>query len=152
MVDYDLEAAAAHAWYEFAMIEFAWQRLSEVLRPTDHSDARKEQLIYLEAFLLHYRVVLDFLSPRGRPWSSDILASHFLGSEIDLKAPIEHRTYIDKNLAHLTTARLRSEPLTWPVPEMVLSMRKCWLRFLSELEASTHPERRAWFEHPAVRG
>ena len=62
----------------------------------------------IEVFALHLRNLLDFFAPRGTPWETDALASHFYEGWEPPKLN-EHlkqaRWMADKHVAHLTSDR-----------------------------------------------
>lgn len=101
--------------------------------------------LFLEALLLHTRVLRDFFLSDGRP--DDILVTDFLPVTPRFKLPVllssSTRKRLDKLLAHASFVRprLRKE---WPVPAIQQEVVQAWLLFLERLEKHD-PTARAWF-------
>lgn len=98
---------------------------------------------YLEAFLIHYRNLLEFLAPSkaAREDADTITALDFL--EIDLEAPVGYRTRIHKKLAHMSRTR-RDPDNDWDPSEMLARLEVAWRRFI-EVMSAVHPDRVSWF-------
>ena len=74
----------------------------------------------LESFLVHYRILAEFLCKKKRGWPDQILAADFLG-----KAPVAdnhaintRRDDCDKWLSHLSTCRMPNKKPDWNIPAM----------------------------------
>jgi hypothetical protein len=72
----------------------------------------------VEALALHFRNVIDFLYPRGGMRADDVVAAHFLpAGDWDAIRPvlstslIDARSRGDKEMMHLTTARIFGTPV-----------------------------------------
>ncbi len=102
---------------------------------------------FLESFLLHYRNILDFLSPRPRARSADVQATAFLPAGSSLSAPTKYRDPIDKRLSHITAYRTSVDPSNraWNPAAMLVELEVSWNDFIAAL--GTHrPGQRTWFE------
>ena len=99
----------------------------------------------LECFLLHTRVLVDFLikEPKG----DDVSAKHYFEDEEEwtqLKCP-EHLDYqrLNKTLAHLTYKRSEYGPHNlWNITQIRREVESIWKSFWDKLPS----ERREWFE------
>jgi hypothetical protein len=144
---------AEHVVYEVGMMWNAVERLKSLRSEVNNREFHRsnprwevENNAYLESFLIHYRNVMDFLSPRGSVKPDDITAGPFINKGLAHRipdTPIDHRTAIDKFLAHLSKTR-GSYDMKWPVQEMLDGMVSALSRFLDQLD----PDRRAWFVEP----
>ena len=117
------EQASALVAYEYRTMI----RIAEMLEKIDlagpeeyesDEDFEFEMRVYLEAFLVHYRNLLDFLSPRKSLRSTDITAGPFIGEPRRHhlpSVPIEYRDDIDKRLSHISTERGDGQQ-EWEVP------------------------------------
>ncbi len=81
---------------------------------------------FTEAFLVHYRNLIDFLSPRKTKHPSDITAADFAPGFVSTKAPTRYRDRIDKSLSHLSTSRGDVEDKSWNLTEMLMEMEEAW--------------------------
>jgi hypothetical protein len=103
-----------HLWYEIDMLVGVGKYLSisTVVGGPTPDDARRINNLLVEGFGIHFRNVIDFLY-LDRPEPTDVVASDFCtpGSWEDVRPPIcaaltSARTRANKELAHLTTARI----------------------------------------------
>jgi len=139
------EAYASHVVYEYRMLRLAYVGLQDCAAGTP------AHIIYLEAFALHYRVLLDFFLPEGRTRPSDILASDFIGQNVSI--PQDHRKDLNRWLAHLTKDRIGvflGERKGWPIGEMLRDVEAAWQHFLAQL-GEVDAARVAWFADPQLR-
>lgn len=141
--DKTLQQMAAIVAYEYRMMSEAADLLADL------PPGSVQHVLALEGFLLHYRNLLDFLSPRNQQ-PTDIVWSHFVNRPIVVSD--EHRWDLNKWLAHLTTERLQAfqgNGKGWPVDQMWSDVDAAWQEFLQVVE-SEHPGRSAWFTTPLV--
>jgi hypothetical protein len=148
-----LRAGAKLIEYELAMLAEAarlWtDGLAEYSRPN-----KMQRRIVTDVFLLHARNLLDFVSPRPNPRSTDVLAEHYESSwscpgrtGIANYTIDEWRARIDKLLAHVTYDRhgilesIGEEP-RWPIEELYREITGRIDEFLESLPES----RRVWFK------
>ena len=145
------EQAAALVAYEYRTMLATAEALETIdLEVTDSEYDEGWELqerVYLEAFLVHYRNLLDFLSPRKKKLDPrDITAGPFLGKPQDHRlqgVPNDYRDAIDKRLSHLSTARGNGQH-DWPGSTMRDRLRVSYEAFLNLLM----DERKRWFTHP----
>lgn len=109
-------------------VSYEWDRLRFCAAVVSVADPGRFHDVFLEGFLLHYRNVLDFLSPRPSARGSDILASDFVEGFVSKSAPVEYRGAIDKHLAHLSRERLTNKQ-EWPVSKMLDQIERSWTEF-----------------------
>ena len=81
---------------------------------------------FTEAFLVHYRNLIDFLSPRKTTHPNDITAAGFSPGFVSTKAPTQYRDRIDKSLSHVSRARGDVEDKSWNLPQMLIEMEAAW--------------------------
>jgi len=114
--------------------------------PYLQDDERRMRYLLLEDFLLHARVLCDFLFTK--PISDDVSAKDFFDNpnewekkEADLCPYFaKNRKRVNKKLAHLTYSRL-TEANEWDITSIYSELAKAWQQFLSALPADTQ----AWF-------
>lgn len=138
------EALATHVVYEYRMM------LHAVVVIQREAQGTMVHILALEAFGIHYRILLHFFKPR-RIDPSDVLARRYIGE--DVAVPDEHRKDLNRWLAHLSTERLKvfeGDRKIWPTGEMVKQLEVSWQEFLKRL-GETHPERVDWFTNPQLR-
>lgn len=131
------QMAREHLRYECDMFSRAVGHLNQ-------PDAPDNYVAWLEIYLLHARVLYDFL--RSKPIKDDVVASHFApewnGSEDeDVGWLGKELPDVDKRLVHLTLSRLTAPTLGYR-QELPKRLSDAWKRFIERLPA----ERRAWFE------
>ena len=141
----DPKKIAQKVRYELDMFNIAYRLLNE---PTT-SDQFNHNLL-LEGFLLHARVLRDFLRP-DPPRDDDVLARHFFNNpaeweqkESDL-CPYLHddKARINKKLAHLTYSRLTAAE-GWDDATIHREINDAWDQFWSLLPR----HKRKWFQRP----
>ena len=102
----------------------------------------------IESFLIHYRILEDFLYPTKKIWESkdDCIAHDFnpnwTSSTLywdDSRKDVRRR--INKKLAHLSYSR-STTPGAWGSPEMLEHIKASMRWFITKLP----PEKRAWFD------
>ncbi len=104
----------------------------------------------LEAFLLHYRNLRDFLNNKGNDNSKhpdDVLALHYaptIWASTGYVAPIaaDEEKRLNKLLAHISYRRRELKPGDWPLTEMLENICAVMERFI----AAVPRERRHWFD------
>lgn len=96
---------------------------------------------FLEAFLVHYRVLAEFLSAKPKK-EDDVTAKDFFPA---WKSPVKFSDWddINKSLAHLTTRRIHRTK-KWPVQAMTLRM----LQVLQEFENALPAAMKKWIQIP----
>ncbi len=101
--------------------------------------------LFLEALLLHTRVLRDFFLAHGR--KDDILITDFLRSKPRFKfrhlSSNATKKRLDKLLAHASFTRPRLAR-KWPVGAIQQEIVQAWLLFMLRLEKQD-PKARAWF-------
>lgn len=116
----DLQKASEHLHYEFWMMQqlprmyaMADQELSRTQEP--HADVRIRANAFLESFLIHARVLMDFMYP-DNPRPDDVLAEEFFDVPDEwtsIRKPFDKlsdelqkvKGRVGKEVAHLTYAR-----------------------------------------------
>lgn len=136
MRDDELEAfAREHLSYEVWMLGETTRWLV-VASPGAPLAARN---VYLESFGIHARVLTAFLANSGSH-ADDVLASHYSGDwRGEDPAPELART-VNKQVAHLTTARLQKVPLG--PGEIYERLVDSFRRFIDALPEHRQP----WFD------
>ncbi len=114
---YLLAYSEEHVFYEFDMFLWSAELRGSGARLIARSPADLARLnsALTEIFVVHLRNVIDFFYPGpGKPWSTDVVAADFCGSgmwqpttSVTLK---DAHQRADKELAHLTTARIPGSP------------------------------------------
>lgn len=108
-----------HVCYEVEHFLWAASILSRptLIKAPSTTDAIRLKNVLVEAFGLHFRNVIDFLYPRGGVRPDDIVAADFLApGNWDAIRPaltialLEARNRADKEMMHLTTARIFGTP------------------------------------------
>ena len=127
--------------YERSMLDWCAQQI-RLEKALPKSDDAKSNLV-LEGFLLHARVLRDFLVKKN-PKLDDVLAEHFLEEPLPYLGPLpyleEHRERLNKLLAHLTYTRREYEK-RWDVAKIHTEIDRAWREFLDVLPEKT----RQWF-------
>lgn len=149
---------AALVAYEHRMLNQTADALLELRYELSNQEWDQDQLAaaeldiraYLESFLVHYRNLLDFLSPRHnkeeRLHRNDVTVGPFLGEPRTYRMPdvsVVHRDHIDKYLAHISIARGDGIKL-WRAGDMRNDLSDSFAFFLRELDE----EVRQWFAYP----
>jgi hypothetical protein len=138
---YTLEKMAGHIAFEFARFEFSTK--PEIFhQPGEHGG------LVREAFLVHYRNLIDFFYEK-KGWPSDARAADYIEGSIAWKANrppwvAAERERCHKLLAHLTYDRVAyaaSGSMTWDLEDKIDHLRAEWRAFLAALP----PARRGWF-------
>lgn len=105
---------------------------------------------FLESFLVHARVLKDFLWKDGSGHKDDVFAWEYVGRKNGWGRPdmgkylTDNKNRLDKSLAHLSVARLSfvGKKKEWDLPRVRDEIQECWEAFLNALDT----ERRLWFE------
>lgn len=128
--------------YEWDMLQYCYRRISH-----DQANADiHEQNLFLEAFLLHARVLKDFFI--RDPRQDDVAAIHFFDDTAGwqkIKNTLcpylrQHQRRLNKYLAHLTYDRLREDKV-WEWGVIFNEIEYAWQQFFSLLPQ----ERKEWF-------
>lgn len=138
------EELATHVVYEYRMLLHSYSRLTETARGS------VPHIINLEAFCIHYRNLLHFLSPK-KMYPTDVLAQQYIGEDVAVRD--QHRDDLHKWLAHITEERrevFEGRRKEWPVHRMLIAMETAWSTFLRKLEG-LDPDRVGWFTNPRLR-
>lgn len=126
--------------YEINMLRFAHIQINRAAQSDDLRDHRFWMMI--ECFLLHYRNLIQFLSPSGK-WKDDLSLENDFGEQVNEAKRIEieliiaplikkYSKQISKYLAHCT--RLRHElDRDWQVNEMYAELLPA-IHLFSELK------------------
>lgn len=143
-----LEAAARHVCYEVEQVALGTHRTA----PARTYEASGNLLVedghlhnvILEAFLVHVRVLDDFLGKR-QPREEDVLAIDYCPEyEPALALDSEDRLDIDRRVAHLTLRR--TDDFQWGGRERLQrDVFRQFRAFLASLREH-HPERAEWFD------
>jgi hypothetical protein len=153
---------AAKVVYEFTMFRYAYAKLEHLevdlgnILPGDvmprvgtgiSTDEVRDASVILESFLLHTRVLRDFFCRPGKK-PDDVFASDFVNgwvvpSPLNYSYVAEQEDWLNKSLAHLTTARVKhaAEGKQWDVATIKKEIDPIIDRFLAALP----PERKSWF-------
>lgn len=130
---------AASVAYEVWMMEATAERLRGLRTATEEerdSDWRVEANAFLESFLVHYRNVMDFLSPPDSARETkDVTCGALLGRPFDYRlpdTPTKYRNNINTFLAHVSKGR-EDGSVGWPTDDMMFEMDGAFVRFLDEL-------------------
>jgi hypothetical protein len=107
----------------------------------------------LEAFLLHYRNLRDFLNNKGNDrgrYPDDVLARHFApnwtGTTNILPVTANEDVRLNKLLAHISYRRYELKPGDWPLTLMLENICTVMERFI----ASVPIQRKLWFDRCTV--
>ena len=130
----DLEAAAEAVAYEAKMLCFTASALPGGLAERFGDEPTFERNAFLESFLLHARVLDEFLSSTGRR-ASDVVAAHYIPGEYPIPTAFigNERSAIDRQLAHLTTMRRMGK--NFRVQRIALTLAAGYLDFARQLFA-----------------
>ena len=136
-----LEAVARDVYYEV-------NRLFQAATLYPKIPEEKGKRLILEALLLHFRNMLDFLFGEAKQ-PDDVHASDFFTDASKWKPSRpdwldEYRRRCNKLLAHLTYSRLnysRRGEMVWKLEDKLQRIHEVWEEFLAKLP----PERRRWF-------
>lgn len=103
--------------------------------------------VFLESFLLHFRNILDFLSPRPRARATDVQSTQFVSTPPSATAVLTYRERIDKRLSHITAHRIGVglSARAWNPAQMLREIEHVWDIYLAALDRE-HSDRRPWFE------
>ena len=117
---YLLEYSSNHVYYEIDHFLWLAEKLDKqiLIGAASPEDVTKVNNVLIEGFGLHLRNVIDFLYPRGSVRPDDIIAADFFAPRSwDALKPaplsdslVEARIRSDKEMAHLTTARITGTP------------------------------------------
>jgi len=132
-----------HPTYEIKM----FYRLAKGLSQDKNFELSKDTLedyivknAILESFLLHTRIIIEFLSKKKPYHSNDMNYEDFLPNrkepficEFDSKSM---KNRIDKEIIHLTKNRYEDEKKKWSVPDIVCCLIKYLSQFLDEVEST----------------
>jgi len=139
---------ATYVWYERTMFDQVFQRVQSLMQGTPDQFL---QNILLESFLLHTRILRDFLF--REPTGDDVSAIHFFEtpaewaeSATDLCPYLSrNKPRLDKALAHLSYKRIGYEPQKgWDCGAVYTEIEAAWTEFWSRLAT----DKRDWFTKP----
>ena len=126
--------------------------MNEAFRKWRTKSSAAEQNLAIECFLLHFRILREFLYPSSNSWTDkrkldDVIAfdlsDHWVKTEDDwAECSPNERERINKLLAHISYSRPRLDH-SWPIRNMLASIRKSFAAFVATLS----PERQGWFKH-----
>lgn len=131
-----------HIAYEWKML---WHTYSKILRA--YREDRKltnDDYESIDAFLLHYRNLADFLAPPDKPNKGYVLAKHYGREFVASRPPKTHHVALHNYVAHLTYTR--NVPKRWPVLKMANELWNTWSEFARYMERE-HSDRAVWFGH-----
>jgi hypothetical protein len=143
--DYLAAYSAEHVLYEFDMLIWLsgmWGAGIEVGAPTPADRTRLRNAL-LEAFVIHFRNVVDFLYT-DNPKPTDVVAGDFCGVNTwSLNRPplsqslTVARTRANKEIAHLTSDRQNGNPPTkvWDIEGLVAEIQPVIMLFLNKAES-----------------
>lgn len=143
-----LEAMAIHIRYEFDYMNDAAIRVRVAAQDGQPVTGN----LFLEAFLLHARNLIEFFFNVRRPWEDDVVALDYaeewappitaLAAEVVIGTEDELGLYrrMSKRLAHISTERLRSESGMWDVLGIARDLMTVFESFLSSIG-----DRATWF-------
>ena len=121
------ETAEESVFYERQQLHAFHNWLAAYLQQQEPGDVSQVVVnAFTEAFLVHYRNLLDFLSPRKSKHADDITAADFVPGFVSTKAPIGYRDAIDKRLSHLSRARGNVVDKPWQLTQMLDEMDRAW--------------------------
>jgi hypothetical protein len=83
--------------------------------------------VYLDAFLLHYRNLVDFLQPADDAPPEAITAPGFVPGFVSTQVPAHYRDDIERHLSPMTTAWLDTRQ--WQIGTMLREMDAAWAEF-----------------------
>lgn len=130
LLAYSGEHVAYEIWMFFSLARLLGEGQIEITAPTD-ADARLLYNALIEAFVLHLRNLIDFIY-EGKRWETDIVASDFFppGEWTRLRGDItpvliKAAERANKEIAHLTTARIASTPpeKSWDFQSLAIEIR-----------------------------
>lgn len=120
----------AAAWklveYELQMLFATHERLGKLEKKRRNKDLRRA---LTDSFLIHYRNLVEFLSPRPEPRATDITAADYAGDFDSSCAPTQYSQSIHWRLAHLTDCRLDVENKDWDFDLMLKQFKEAWRKF-----------------------
>ncbi len=138
----ELEAMSEHVMYEIT--EF--RKSTESLQTLSKTDLEWNRTI--ESVLLHFRILRGFFLGEGRN-EDDVFAWHYIGTENWTPPRVsifdETKSDLDKQLAHLTLARLKKKP--WDTGTMSAAIESLVGRFKESLSGL----RANWFSRLEAR-
>jgi len=150
--DHNREAVATYVWFErtqLALVFKGFQNLEKLSPPPDPGQHQFLKNILLASFLLHTRVLRDFLF-YPRKWDDDVVAEDFLAEwdeSVEKWCPYlhENKSRLDKSLAHLSYERIDFEPnKEWDCGRIHTDLKAAWDEFWDRLT----PEKQEWFTRP----
>lgn len=115
--------------YEYNMLKFSFEKLKTITESFERN-------IFLEAFLLHSRNLIDFLEASGQ--KDDLLVTDFNGKNcqplnvINLNLDKELKQKINKHLHHLSKRRLKDKFL-WDTQAIYDEIAKGMNKFYAEI-------------------
>lgn len=137
----ELIDAAGHVAYEWWMLWWAY-RVRSLSGQRSGWELEPEWNAGIEVFLLHYRNLLDFLSPPKTADDDYILATDYVKDFAASKPPVKYRLPLNKHLSHLSYRRLVQHG--WHLDTMTDELWESWQEF-SEALNDAHPTRCDWF-------
>ena len=139
--DTELAEAAGHVAYEWWMLWWGYG-MRDLSRQRSGWEYLPEWNAGIEGFLLHYRNLLDFLSPPKTADRDYILATDYVADFEATDAPIKYRRLLNKQLSHLSYERIDQQG--WELGTMTDELWESWQEFCEAL-ADAHPTRCGWF-------
>lgn len=131
----ELRGASKHLHYEVAMFFILARALA--------SGVFGEGILHnavLESFIIHARILLDFLFLKARPQDDDVVAEDYLSEWTEIRGempPIltDLRFRVGKRAAHLTYSRLAvgSEEKPWEFLKIVGTLEGVLDRFITKV-------------------
>lgn len=133
-----IEQAAGDVQYEIDMCFKAFEllcRYTSCQPMTDGScmDPHIDARLFLEAFLVHFRCLIEFFRMGGSGSYPDVRISHYLASaplRVFAEALEKYKERIDKQLSHISFSRQRHE---WDSEQMARDLQNAWNAFIEAL-------------------
>ena len=138
-----LKKASEHLHYEIWMFASMAQALPGAQQAVDAAQIRVNA--FLEAFVIHARVLMDFMYD-DKPWADDVVATNFFDTPeqwTDARKPLEKLSEelqkvngrAGKEVAHLTFARqeITAEMKTWQYGKIAEELAALFNDFLARV-------------------
>jgi len=122
--------------YEIQRLQGYHDRIQALVNTKDDRDQEAINA-FTEAFLIHYRNLLDFLDSRGG--DDDIKASDFAPEFKSTLSPEKYRDRINKRLAHLSRSRSKYSK-EWEFTTMLVEIRDAWGEYIASALAAVSEE------------
>jgi hypothetical protein len=141
-----------HLASENGSLSYECLMMNEAVREWKTSAPGIHQNLAIECFLLHFRIIREFLYPTRNSWTDKIklddviafdFAEQWLETEEDwIECSPNERHRINKLLAHISYSRPTLDH-SWPIPPMLAAIRKSFAAFVARLPQ----DRQHWFSH-----